>query len=129
MSTHSIHWDGAGHTIVDFFGMRNYYRGDKKSLAVLDKCPPKRYEVVPDILIVLNPKDTTSVAVYRYFPGGQTRIRVSLSQHGLEALRRVFTQKKGFWVCSVQPHGVCFERKGRVIPLKPGRAEIVWARS
>jgi len=128
MASDKLHWDGAGHPILDFFGMRSYFSGDNESLAILKKCPPHLYEVLPTITIILDPANLGELVIYKVYPGGQERSRVFVSERVIAGLRKTFCKKGSCWQ-AVKDRGVVkFCKPARVVKLNPVRACSQWVR-
>lgn len=107
------HWDGRGHEILDFFGMRMYYQFDPISLGVIMKVPPRRYEVIPTVKLVINKNDPKTCRFYRLYPVEQTCNIVELKDNQIKRLREIFCFGWG-WKVTRDLDEITFTRLGRI---------------
>jgi hypothetical protein len=107
------HWDGKGHEILDFFGMRMYYQFDPVSLGVIMKAPPHRYEVIPTKKIMIDKDNPKTAWVYAMYPVSQTCAVVELSERHISRLRDIYSKKLG-WTVEKIGKEIWFTRPGRL---------------
>ena len=109
------HFDAWGRKTLDYASMVRWYQGDEKSLEVLRSLPSVRYAIIPNVELRISTAYKDTLEIISVWPGGNSTKRYFLSDHGINALRRLYRSSETQWRHSKGENCVIWKRRGCLV--------------